>query len=202
MSCSPFDLKDYLLDELGASERRQMERHFASCGACRDEMERLRLTETALRSLADEEIPQRIAFVSDKVFEPSPLRRGWQAFWASSSRLAFAASAMLSVALIVSALTRPAPAPVRVSAPPIDMARLESQFSQRMSDAVSKAVSESETRQARKTAELIQAIEKRNEFERRGLIVAMDENIKVFQQRMNRLIHVSNDLAADLERTQ
>ena len=68
-------------------------------------MDRLRVTQTALFSLRDEEIPQRIAFVSDKVFEPSPWRRWLSAFWGSSARLGFASAAMLSTALVVSALT-------------------------------------------------------------------------------------------------
>ena len=57
--------------------------------------------QTALFSLREEEIPQRIGFVSDQIFEPSPWRRGWAAFWGSAARLGFASAAMLSVALVV-----------------------------------------------------------------------------------------------------
>ena len=203
MSCSPFDLKDYFLQELGAPDRREVEKHLGACAGCREELERLRLTEAALRSVADEEIPRGIAFVSDKVFEPSPLRRWWQAFWASSARLAFVSAAMLSIALMVSALTRPAPAPV-VQAPTaqIDAARLETELSRRMQDAIAKAVAESEARQAKKSAELIRAVEKRDEFERRGLILAMNQNIEVVHKQMNRMAKAYNDLAANQETTQ
>ena len=88
MSCSPFDLKDYFLQELPTRSSARWKRTSQDCPACREELERLRLTEAALFSLRDEEIPQRIAFVSDQIFEPSPLaalvggvlgirRRGW-----------------------------------------------------------------------------------------------------------------------------
>jgi|SoiMethySBSTD1v2_1073268.scaffolds.fasta_scaffold95729_5 anti-sigma factor RsiW len=114
MSCSPFDLRDYFLKELTDPQQRQVEDHVTTCSSCFEEMEQLRLTEAALFSLRDEELPQRIAFVSDKIFEPSPVRRWWTAFWASGARLGFAGAAMLSVAILVSAMTRPAPAPERV----------------------------------------------------------------------------------------
>ena len=46
----------------------------AACGDCALELDQLRLTTAALRTLPDREIPQRIAFVSDQVFEPSRVR--------------------------------------------------------------------------------------------------------------------------------
>jgi len=112
MSCSPFDLRDYFLQELAdPHQRRQVEAHVKTCGPCREELDRLRIAEAALRCLADEEIPQRIAFVSDKIFEPSPWRRWLAAFWNSGARLGFASAAMLSASLVVFAL-KPVPAPV------------------------------------------------------------------------------------------
>ncbi len=99
MSCSPFDLRDYFLNELAAKERRHVEAHVKTCGECREEFDRLRVTQAALRSVVDEEIPQRIAFVSDKIFEPSPWKRGLAAFWNSGARLGFVSAAMLSCAL-------------------------------------------------------------------------------------------------------
>jgi hypothetical protein len=111
MSCSPFDLRDYFLQELANPQQRQVEAHVKTCAPCREELDRLRITEAALRSMADEEIPQRIAFVSDKIFEPSPWRRWLAAFWNSGARLGFASAAMLSASLVLFAL-KPAPAPV------------------------------------------------------------------------------------------
>jgi anti-sigma factor RsiW len=111
MSCSPFDLRDYFLEELAGPEQRQVEAHVKTCAACREELDRLRITGAALCSMADEEIPQRIAFVSDKIFEPSPWRRWLAAFWNSGARLGFVSAAMLSASLVLFAL-KPAPAPV------------------------------------------------------------------------------------------
>ena len=81
MSCSPFDLRDYLFGELAEPDRRQVESHVHSCALCNEDLERLRLTHATLLALRDEEVPQRIGFVSDKVFEPSPARRAWQSLW-------------------------------------------------------------------------------------------------------------------------
>src|SRR5690242_10031822 len=124
MSCSPFDLRDYFLKELLPAEQGQVETHVQHCAACREELDRLQLTEAALFSLRDEEIPQRIAFVSDKIFEPSPVRRWFAAFWGSSARLGFAGAAMLSAAIFYFAATRPAPAPIAtvVTHPPVTAA--------------------------------------------------------------------------------
>jgi anti-sigma factor RsiW len=108
MSCSPFDLNDYFLDELSGAEKRQVEAHAKTCAECREEIDRLRIMGAALRSMPEEEIPQRIAFVSDKIFEPSPWRRRLAAFWNSGARLGFASAAMLSASLVVFAF-RPAP---------------------------------------------------------------------------------------------
>lgn len=159
MSCSPFDLRDYLLGELAESEHRQVELHARNCGGCHDELERLRITHSTLLALRDEEVPQRIGFVSDKVFEPSPLRRAWQALWGSAPRLGFASAAMLSAALVIFTFFRPVvTAPVVATA---DTAKIEAQVSQRVAAAVDKAVAESEARQTRKTAELVAAAERR-----------------------------------------
>jgi anti-sigma factor RsiW len=108
MSCSPFDLRDYFLKELPDQERRQVEAHVRDCRSCREELDRLGMTQAALFSLRDEEIPQRVAFVSDAIFEPSPWRRAWSALWNSGARLGFVSAAMLSAALVVFALARPA----------------------------------------------------------------------------------------------
>ena len=101
MSCSPFDLRDYFLKELVPEERVQVDGHLKGCLGCREELDRLQLTEAALFSLRDEEIPQRIAFVSDKIFEPSPMRRWFDAFWGSTARLGFASAALLSCSIFL-----------------------------------------------------------------------------------------------------
>ena len=144
MSCSPFDLKDYFLKELTDPQRRQMEAHVNTCQPCREELDRLRLTEAAMFSLRDEEIPQRIAFVSDQVFEPSPWRRWWGAFWGSSARLGFASAAMLSGALIFFAATRPVVVVQKTIEPPRRQAAVsgvsDAEFQQRIDAAVKAAL--------------------------------------------------------------
>ena len=137
MSCSPFDLRDYLLGELAQPDCRQLEKHVNACSGCREELDRLQVTHAALCSLAEEEIPQRIAFVSDKVFEPSPWRRALQAFWSSSARLGFVSAAMLSCALVVTALYRPAPVPAGPApVSQVQTARMEADFDRRLHDPV------------------------------------------------------------------
>lgn len=161
MSCSPFDLKDYLLQELAAGERLRTEAHIQTCQACREELDRLSLTQAMLGSLRDEEIPQRIAFVSDKIFEPSPWRRALAAFWGSGARLAFAAAAMLSAAILYSALTRPAPVVAHNSAPAAVSA---ADLQQRIETAVTKAVAESEARQSARTQQAVAEIERHQQI--------------------------------------
>jgi hypothetical protein len=179
MSCSPFDLRDYLLDELVEEGRRQVEQHVRSCGGCYEELERLRITHATLLTLREEEVPQRIGFVSDKVFEPSGLRRVWQTFWNSSAKLGFASAAMLSVALLFFTFFRQAPAVASVV--PVDTSRIEAQVAARVSASVEKAVAESETRQASQTAALLAAAEQR--FERQRETDRL--NIEVLQKRYN-----------------
>jgi hypothetical protein len=151
-----------------------------SCAHCSEDLERLRLTHSTLLALRDEEVPRRIGFVSDRVFEPSAVRRAWSALWGSTPRLGFASAAMLSAALVIFAFFRPAAA---VPAQTPDTAKIEQQVSQRLAAAVEKAVSESEVRQARKTAELLQAAEQRFELERQADMENVSESLKVIQKR-------------------
>jgi anti-sigma factor RsiW len=157
MSCSPFDLRDYFLQELPDPQQRLVEAHVKTCQPCREELDRLDFTKAAMFSLQDEEIPQRIAFVSDKIFEPSPWRRWWAGFWGSASRLGFASAAMLSTAIVVYAL-RPAPHVVQLPAPApqqIVQKISDEEIQARVDAAVVKAVAEVEARQSAKTQHLV-----------------------------------------------
>jgi len=199
MSCSPFDLRDYYFKDLAENERRLTEVHVKTCAHCREELDRLRGTETALLALPDEEIPQRIGFVSDPVFQPSAFRRGWDALWGSAARLGFASAAMLSVALLVFSLTRPVPQPT-APAPALTRTAIEAEmqadFSRRLNDAVAKAVAQSEARQARQTQELLAASEKRHTLETQAMMVRVQEYLDVEKKKMNTLILASNDAAS------
>jgi hypothetical protein len=180
MSCSPFDLRDYFLKELSGAEKKQVDLHVRACSACREELDRLRLTEATLLSLREEEIPQRIAFVSDKVFEPSAWRRAWASFWGSTARLGFASAAMLSVALVVFALQtrtpRPAPATATVitsPAAPISQAEIQRQ----VKAAVEQAVAATATRQEEHFARVVADIRRQDLEDRRRLIQAADAEL-------------------------
>jgi anti-sigma factor RsiW len=160
MSCSPFDLRDYYLKELTDPQQRQVETHVKDCSACREELQQLRLTQAALFSLRDEEIPQRIAFVSDPVFEPSGLQRWWAAFWGSSARLGFAGATVLSAALIFSAVAR-------TPASGISPGEVDRRIQQ--------AVADSEKRQTAKTTQLVHDLAQRADSEHTLRLAAEDE---------------------------
>jgi anti-sigma factor RsiW len=187
MGCSPFDLRDYILNELADRERRLVETHIASCEGCREELDRLKATEAALLSVADEEIPRRIGFVSDRVFEPSPIRRWWQALWNSGPRLGFASAAMLSAAIMVFALTRPAPAPSVAGVAGTDLARVEAQLDARIKSAVAEAVAEAEARQEGRTRTQLAALEQRRTIELKAIELAVEQNLNVLERRYSNL---------------
>lgn len=186
MSCSPFDLRDYFLQELSTPQRLQVEAHAETCDACRMEMERLHITGAALFSLREEEIPQRIAFVSDKIFEPSPARRWFTAFWGSTARLGFAGAAMLSVAITFSAWHRtPAPAPVPLeaadhTAAPAGLSPAE--LDRRIQQAVVKAVADEEARYAEKNRLQLAEFKSETTHARQQLLIAA-EGLDLAQRR-------------------
>ncbi len=97
MSAVPHDLRDYLLDELSEVQQAEVEAYLKTSPEAREELARLRLTQQALLSVPEEEIPRRIAFVSDKVFEPSRTRRWWNCFWDVAPRFGFSMAAVLLV---------------------------------------------------------------------------------------------------------
>lgn len=189
MDCGSVDLKAFSLGEATAAEKRQVELHVKSCGACRDELARLELTFASLGALRDEEIPKRIAFVSDKVFEPS----WWQRIWSSGPQLGFASAGMLAAALVFHAVypaNAPKAQPQMTAAAQTTNAPVltEEQIQQRIDDAVLKAVAQVEERQSKRTTELLAAAEKRHELDRQGLLVAVEEQSSIMQRRFNQLL--------------
>jgi anti-sigma factor RsiW len=180
MKCSPFDLRDYFLKELAPPQSAQVEEHIQSCTECREEFDQLRLTEAALFTLRDEEIPQRIAFVSDKIFEPSPVRRWFSNFWGSAGRLGFASAAMLSAALVFFSLnTAKTQAPAKkgegVDVMPIASTPLtEKQIQERIDATVAVALEKALT-QSKDATRLIADLRHENELANAQLIrVAAD----------------------------
>lgn len=137
MSCPSFDWKAYALGELDPGECRAAETHAGACPDCREELTRLRLTLHALSALREEEVPRRIAFVSDKVFEPR--------WWRSFLRPSFAGACVIAAAILVHGFIRPAPA--------TDSAALQSRIDQ----AVTRAVAATEERNVQQTSDLLAA---------------------------------------------
>jgi len=171
MSCSPFDLRDYFLKELPESEQRQVEAHVRNCQPCFEELDRLRVTEAALFALREEEIPQRIGFVSDKIFEPSPWRRWWAARWIPTTRLAFASAAMLSIAILVAALRPAGQIALRPGASQVVKAISDTEIQTRIDTAVAKAVAQVDARQTEKTKQLLADLDSA----RQRLLLAAEE---------------------------
>ena len=109
MSCKLGDgrpeWKSYALGELDSRARQEAESHVAACADCQDELAGLRVTLDAMATLREEELPRRIAFVSDKVFEP----RWYQKLFLRPS---FAAAAVIAAAILVHAFVRPVGLPI------------------------------------------------------------------------------------------
>ncbi len=160
-------LRDYAFDELSAADRAAVERHLAECADCAQELDQFRLTTAALRMLPEREIPQRIAFVSDKVFQPSPLARFFGA------RLGFASACVLAAALVVFAYHRPAPQQVVVERN-VDV-------SKQVNEAVAKAVAQVRQEDAKMTQAALAAYDRKN----RAQWVALEESFSVLQKRVN-----------------
>jgi len=199
MSCSSIDskldLKAYLLGEMPQREKATLDAHVRACTNCREELERLRLTQTALLALEEEEIPQRIAFVSDKVFEP----RWWQRIWHSGPAMGFASASVLALAILVHAFARPVgmPAASPVNTAQIDVSkvnqRIEQDVNARIAAAVTKAVADTEARQNQKLTKMLEAAE----LQRRGDLAAVQQAVRYYDQQMSRLMVASNDVVRE-----
>jgi len=143
VTCSNFDWKGYALGELDSNARSQAEAHAATCASCREELAATRLTLDALSTLREEEVPRRIAFVSDKVFEP----RWWQRIWNPT----FAAACVVAAAILAHGFmgfARPSASPAEIQA--------------QVNQAVTKAVADSTQRQSKQLEDVLDYIEKQN----------------------------------------
>ena len=181
MTCAPFDLKDYLFGELNAAEKESVERHLLACAACHEELAALNATRSTLLCIGEEEPVRRIAFVSDKVFEP----RWWQKLFASGSQLGFASAAMLALAIVFHAVHTPAAAPaVAVSGTPavaqasMDQRAIEAEIAKRVAVAVEKASLDMEARQTEKLRQVIAESDRRHEMDLKTVAEAWDRMTK------------------------
>jgi len=198
MSCSSVDLKAYFLGELKAGERSGVEKHLAACGDCREEMNRLDATRAALVVLVDEEPPQRIAFVSDKIFEPRWFERIWfERIWQSGPVMGFASAAVLATAILVHAYARPPAAPVNTAqtVPAAQMEqmrqRIEQEVSSRVGAEVTKAVAAVEARQDERIAQAVVIAEKRFDAQYRGALADARQTADYYRDQNARFLVAS-----------
>jgi hypothetical protein len=156
------DWRAYAFGELDGAARREAESHATVCASCQDELAGLRVTLDALSTLREEEVPRRIAFVSDKVFEP----RWWQKLFLRPS---FAAGGLIAAAILVHGFVQPAAAPTA----PVDTAaitarvtaevnqRVQAEMATAVQAAVTRAVADTEKRDDVRTASLLNTTERR-----------------------------------------
>ena len=185
MSCE-LDLKAYAVGELTRREQGIVEDHVRGCQSCREELDRLNLTQSALSSLEDEEIPRRIAFVSDRVFEP----RWWQTMWQSGPTMGFASAALLAGAILVHGFARPA-APVPVASPMATMD--QAQIEHRVDAAVAKAVNDAQAKQSADFAKVLDATEHRFETQRQTDLADVQQYTGYLRNQMARVEVASNE---------
>ena len=176
---SDIDLKAYFFDELPEDERRRVAAHLEADPEARAELARLSATKAMLGFAQDEELPRRIAFVSDKVFEPSR----WQRFWASGPQLGFASAAMLALALVAHGwLSRP------VVVPPGDAAvvrqLIEAEVGKRMPAVNVSAPVASDT--AQMIAVALKEVERKAELDRAAERLTIQENFNFLRKLMSR----------------
>ncbi len=183
MNCSSVDLKSYFLGEAARAEKSLVEDHVRACQNCREELDRLKLTEAALRSLPDEEPPQRIAFVSDKVFEP----RWYETIWRSGPAMGFASAALLAAAILVHGFARPVV--VTTPAAIVDTAQVEQRIEQRVKARLDAA----DTQHAQQMATMLDAAEKRFESKRQTDMATVKQVAQYYQQQTARLIAAVNE---------
>ncbi len=93
-------LMDYLLEEVPAEKRADIQEHLEHCAACSEEAGKFRQTLGLLsEALSMEEVPQKIRLVAE------PANR-WLAFWRNPARVAFAAAGLACLAIALLALFR------------------------------------------------------------------------------------------------
>jgi anti-sigma factor RsiW len=181
MNCG-VDLKAYVVGEVTPREKMAVEDHMRACQSCREELDRLDLTRSALASLEDEEIPRRIAFVSDRVFEP----RWWQTMWHSGPAMGFASAALLSIAVLAHGFERPvAQAPIAS----VDTAQIQ----RTVDAAVTKAVSEAQAKQSAEFAKVLNATETRFEQRRQSDLATVQQAADYYRKQMAQIMVASNE---------
>ncbi len=188
MDHSQIDLNAYALGEGTPAERAAAAAYLAQSSGAAHEFERLQLTLTALQGLRDEEVPRRIAFVSDPVFEPSL----WQRFWGAGPRLAFGGAAVLACAITAHGfLMRPLPQPIVTTTAQISQAEVDAAVQKAVNSAVQAVEARTENRVRQEVTLAVNKTEKRFTQEIQMMAASFQENDTLLRKQMNR-IYVTN----------
>ncbi len=183
---SDIDLKAYFFGELPDDERRRVAAHLEADPAARAELARLEATQSMLGFVQDEELPRRIAFVSDKVFEPT----WWQRFWASGAQLGFASAALLALAVVGHGwLSRPTSAPFLTAT--VDAAVVRAVVAEEMgkrTQVVNAPVSQGADAAATSMliAVALKEVERRAELDRAADRLTIEENFNLLRRLISR----------------
>lgn len=178
MNVTPEVLKDYVFGELDAAGRNAVETAIAADAALREELARLQVTQSAMFSLRDEELPRRIAFVSDKVFEP----KWWQVWLNSGPRLGFASALLLAGAIVFHGAAQtapPAPAPVAQ----FDEARFEKRIAEEVARVLPAALRQAEDRHKMQLASAMKEAEGKYQRLRQDDQMAMEASYSLFREK-------------------
>ncbi len=185
---SDIDLKAYLFGELPEEERRRVAAHLEKDAAARAELSRLEATQAMLGFMPEEELPRRIAFVSDKVFEPTL----WQRFWASGPQLGFASAALLALAIVGHGwMARPVAVPVQQAKVDAAVVRevVAREVSQRLGEVarqVSAPGGASDEKTSKMIAVAIKEIERKAELDRAADRLTIEENFNLLRRLISR----------------
>ena len=184
MNCtSNVDLKAYVLGETAAGERSGVEDHLRACENCREELDRLKLTQVALASLPDEEIPQRIAFVSDRVFEP----RWFETIWRSGPVMGFASAVVVAAAILMHGFAGGFATPAAV-----DAAQIEKRVDAQVNARIVAAVSAAQAKQSAEFAKELHETEARFETQRQADLADVQQYAGYLKNQMARIEVASN----------
>ena len=190
MNCSEIDIKGYFLQELTAAERAVADRHVRECAGCAEELDRLRITESALLALPEEEMPRRLVFAAERPPQPEPSL--WRRFWNSGPKLGFASAAMLSCAILVHGLTPPTPQTPAAAAPTVDIAAIEARLEQSFEAKLAAGIAEAEKRADQRAAKLAAANEQKLANEYRAEVVTLASQVEWLTKKMNVMRVASN----------
>lgn len=181
------ELQAYMLGELPAGRRQEVEQWLSANPEAALEAERLGTVVSALQRLPEEEPPRRIAFVSDKVFEP----KWYERLWNSGPRLAFASAAMLAMSIVThGVVTAPKAGPAIVASVPKEV------IAQEVNAAVAKAVADvravGDAQSQKLVATALAEAEKKFALERQADRLAVEATIDTLSKQLNRAMYVAS----------